>query len=217
MKLGKKRRQSSKRNYYIISPRVVIKSDDRAEKYNILRCIIFDRQVSNRCSSNDGGLNYRHRTRAARTLRLDGASAKEFVVSEVRDFCRKHNITLQLVPAYNHRTLSKRGTCSGHPKRLMTVFERMQPVGVSNNRRVIAVPFGCKVIFQIPRESSLCTDGSQCRWQLKASTQEQTTPLPQFMSIFFKNNKTELCADCKIFPDDFPFHDPDMLFDKSMF
>jgi len=33
----------------------------------------------------------------------------------------------------------------------------------------------------------------------------------------FKNNKTELCADCKIFPDDFPFHDPDMLFDKSMF
>ena len=99
----------------------------------------------------------------------------------------------------------------------MTVFERMQPVGVSNNRRVIAVPFGCKVIFQIPRESSLCTDGSQCRWQLKASTQEQTTPLPQFMSIFFKNNKTELCADCKIFPDDFPFHDPDMLFDKSMF
>jgi len=34
------------------------------------------------------------------TLRLDGA--KEFVGSEMRDFCRKHNITLQLVPAYNH-------------------------------------------------------------------------------------------------------------------
>jgi len=38
--------------------------------------------------------------RAPRTLRLDGA--KEFVGSEMRDFCCKHNITLQLVPAYNH-------------------------------------------------------------------------------------------------------------------
>ena len=38
--------------------------------------------------------------RVSRTLRLDGA--KEFVGSEMRDFCRKHNITLQLVPAYNH-------------------------------------------------------------------------------------------------------------------
>jgi len=38
--------------------------------------------------------------RMPRTLRLDGA--KEFVGSEMRDFCRKHNITLQLVPAYNH-------------------------------------------------------------------------------------------------------------------
>jgi len=35
-----------------------------------------------------------------RTLHLDGA--KELVGSEMRDFCRKHNITLQLVPAYNH-------------------------------------------------------------------------------------------------------------------
>ena len=38
--------------------------------------------------------------RVPRTLRLDGA--KEFVGSEMRDFCRKHNITLQLVPTYNH-------------------------------------------------------------------------------------------------------------------
>jgi len=34
--------------------------------------------------------------RVPRTLRLDGAI--EFVGSEMRDFCRKH----QLVPAYNH-------------------------------------------------------------------------------------------------------------------
>jgi len=38
--------------------------------------------------------------RVPRTLCLDGA--KEFVGSEMRDFCRKHNIRLQLVPAYNH-------------------------------------------------------------------------------------------------------------------
>jgi len=38
--------------------------------------------------------------RMQRTLRLDGA--KEFVGSEMRDFCRKHIITLQLVPAYKH-------------------------------------------------------------------------------------------------------------------
>ena len=35
-----------------------------------------------------------------RILRLD--IAKEFVGSEMQDFWRKHNITLQLVPAYNH-------------------------------------------------------------------------------------------------------------------
>jgi len=29
---------------------------------------------------------------------------------------------------------------------LTTAFERMQPVRMSNNRRAIAVPFGCKVI-----------------------------------------------------------------------
>jgi len=38
--------------------------------------------------------------RVPRTLRLDGA--KEFVGSEMRDFYRKHNITLQLVRAYNY-------------------------------------------------------------------------------------------------------------------
>jgi len=64
----------------------------------------------------------------------------------------------------------------------------MQPVGVSNNRRAIAVPFGCKVIVQIPRESSLCTDGSPTTriGQWTAFTQEQTTPLPQFMYTFSK-------------------------------
>ena len=38
--------------------------------------------------------------RVPRTLRLDGA--EEFVGSKMRDFCRKHNITLELVPAHNH-------------------------------------------------------------------------------------------------------------------
>jgi len=36
----------------------------------------------------------------------------------------------------------------------------MRTVGGSNNHRFIAVPFGCKLMVQIPRESSLCTDGS---------------------------------------------------------
>jgi len=135
--------------------------------------------------------------RVPRTLRLDGA--EEFVGSEMRDFCRKHNITLQLVPAYNHllqcqvegtiritkshtRVELKQSRC---PLRFWgratkdfikkrntlwarkeangtstTAFERVQPVGVSNNRRAIAVPFGCKVIVQIPCVSNLCTDGS---------------------------------------------------------
>jgi len=38
--------------------------------------------------------------RVPRTFRLNGA--KEFVGSEMRDFYRKHNITLRLVPTYNH-------------------------------------------------------------------------------------------------------------------
>jgi len=105
-----------------------------------------------------------------RTLRLDGA--KEFVGSEMRDFGRKHNITLQIVPAYNHllqsrvegairitkshtRVVLKQNGCPLRflgrvtkdliKKRitlwarkevngtLTTAFERMQPVGVSNN------------------------------------------------------------------------------------
>ena len=145
--------------------------------------------------------------RVPRTLRLDGD--KEFVGSEIRDFCRKHNITLQLVPAYNHllqcqvegairitkshtRVALKQSACPLHfwgratkdfiKKRntlwarkeangtLTTAFERMQPVGVSNNRRTIAVPFGCKVIVQIPRESSLCTDGSHGDRTMETST-----------------------------------------------
>jgi len=113
-----------------------------------------------------------------RTLRLDGA--KEFVGSEMRDFC----ITLQLVPAYNHllqcrvegafritkshtrvalkqsgcplhfwgratkHFIKKRNTLWAHNEAdgiLTTAFERMQPVGLSNNRRTIAVPFGPKL------------------------------------------------------------------------
>ena len=105
-----------------------------------------------------------------RTLRLDGA--KEFAVSEMRDFCRKHNITLQLVSAYNHSLqcrvegairvtkshtrvalkqsgcplrfwgratedlINKRNTLWAHKEAngtLTTAFERMQPVGVSDN------------------------------------------------------------------------------------
>ena len=38
--------------------------------------------------------------RVPRTLCLDGA--KEFVGRDMQDFCRKYNITLQLLPAYNH-------------------------------------------------------------------------------------------------------------------
>jgi len=192
--------------------------------------------------------------RVPRTLRLDGA--KEFVGSEMRDFCRKHNITIQLVPAYNHlmqcrvegairiknshtRVALKQSGCplrfSGRGTKdftknrntlwarkeangtLTTAFERMQPVGVSNNRRAIAVPFGCKVIVQIPRESSLCTDGSHGDRAMEGIYVGADDSTSSIHVHLFKTNKTELFADWKAFPDEFPFRDPDVLFDKSIF
>jgi len=188
------------------------------------------------------------------TLRLDGA--KEFVGSEMRDFCRKHNIKLQLVPAYNHllqcrvevviriikshtRVALKQSGC---PLRfrarttkdfikkintlwarkeadgtVTTAFERMQPVGVCNNRLAIAVPFECKVIVQIPRESSLCTDGSHGDRAMEGIYVGADDSTSSMHVHLFKTSKTELFADCKAFPDKFPFLDPDVLFDKSIF
>ena len=93
----------------------------------------------------------------------------------------------------------------------------MQPVGVSNNRRAIAVPFGCKVIVQIPRDSSLCTDGSHGDRAMEGIYVGADDSTSSIHVHLFKTNKTELFADWKAFPDDFPFRDPDVLFDKSIF
>jgi len=63
----------------------------------------------------------------------------------------------------NAALLKKRNALWTHTEgngKVTTAFERMRPVGGSNNHRFIAVPFGCKLIMQIPRESSLCTDDS---------------------------------------------------------
>ena len=64
--------------------------------------------------------------RVPRTLRLDGA--KEFVGSEMRDFCRKHNITLQLVPAYNQllqcRVEGAIRITKSHTKRCILVYSQ---------------------------------------------------------------------------------------------
>ena len=95
----------------------------------------------------------------------------------------------------------------------------MQPAGVSNKRRAIAVPFGCKVIVQIPRQSSLCTDGSHGYCAIKGiyiGADDATSSIIDHVQLF-KTNKTEVFADWKAYPDDFSFHDPDVLFDKSIF
>ena len=78
---------------------------------------------------------------------------------------------------------------------LTTAFQRMQPVGVSNNRREIAVPFGCKVIVQIPRESSLCTDGSHGDRAMEGIYVGADDSTSSIHVHLFKTNKTELFAD----------------------
>jgi hypothetical protein len=39
-----------------------------------------------------------------------------------------------------------------------TAFDRLRPIGVSNSHAAIAVPFACKIVAQVPRESSLVTN-----------------------------------------------------------
>jgi len=78
---------------------------------------------------------------------------------------------------------------------LTTAFERMQPVGVYNNRRAIAVPFGCKVRVQIPRESSLCTDGSHSDCVMESIYVRADDSTSSIDVHLFKMNKTELFAD----------------------
>ena len=125
-------------------------------------------------------------------------SAKELVSTAMKEFCAKHGITMQLVPAYSHTDLlqcrvegvirvTKSHTLvalkhwqSGAPLRYWawatrdfvkkknhlwarpgpagktsTVFDRLRPIGVSNSHPAIAVPFGCKIVAQVARESSL--------------------------------------------------------------
>ena len=83
------------------------------------------------------------------------------------------------------------------------------------------MPFGCKVIVQIQRESSLCTDGGHSDRAREGIYVGADDSLSSIHVHLFKTNITELFADLKVFPDDFPFRDPDMLFDmlfdKSIF
>ena len=79
------------------------------------------------------------------------------------------------------------------------------------------MPFGCKVIVQIPRESSLFTDGSHGDRALEGIYVGADDSTSSIHVHLFKTNKTELFSDWKAFPDDFPFRDPDVLFDKSIF
>jgi len=87
---------------------------------------------------------------------------------------------------------------------------------MQNNRRAIAGPFGCKGIVWIPRESSLSTDGSHGNGTLVRIYVGADDSTSSIHVHLFKTNKTKL-FDWKVFPDDFPFCDPDMLFDKSIF
>ena len=86
---------------------------------------------------------------------------------------------------------------------LTIAFERMQPVGVSNNHRSIAIPFGCRVIVQIPREFSLCTDGSHGDRAMDGIFVGQTTPHHLFTLISLRPTKRIYLQTGKHFPTTF--------------
>ena len=97
---------------------------------------------------------------------------------------------------------------------LTTAFERMQPVGVFNNRRALAVPFGCKVIVQIPRESSLCTDGShgdRAMEGIYVGADDSTSSI----HVHSKLTRRSCFQIGKHFQTILLFRDPDLIFDKE--
>ena len=61
--------------------------------------------------------------------------------------------------------------------------------GSSNNHRFIAVPFGCKLMLQISRESSLCTDSNQQPRYGRYSCECGPFHLILYMLIFSKTKK----------------------------
>ena len=63
---------------------------------------------------------------------------------------------------------------------MATAFERLQPVAMSNSHEAIAVPIGCKVVAQIPRESSFVTNTTH------APTQSTCTFLEPTQFSFFQ-------------------------------
>ena len=93
----------------------------------------------------------------------------------------------------------------------------MRSVGGSNNHRFILVPFGCKLMVQIPRESSLCTDGSHGRRAMEGILVGADHSTYSIRVYLFETKKTQLSSDWTAFPDDFSFRDPDVLFDKLFF
>jgi len=97
---------------------------------------------------------------------------------------------------------------------LSIAVERMQPVEVSNNQPAIAVPFGCKVIVQIPRESSLCTDGShgdRAMEGIYVRVDDSTSSI----HVHSKLTRWSCFQLGKHFETIFLFRDLDLLFDKS--
>jgi len=97
---------------------------------------------------------------------------------------------------------------------LTTAFERMQPVRVSNNRPAIAVPFGCKVIVQKSRESSLCTDGSHCNRAMEGIYVEEDDSTSS-IHVLSKLTRQSCFQIGKHFQTIFLFRDRDVLFDKE--
>ena len=78
------------------------------------------------------------------------------------------------------------------------------------------MPFGCKLMVHIPRESSLCTDSSHGRRAMEDILVGADYSTYSIHVYLFEPKKTQLSSDWTAFPDDFSFRDPDVLFDKSI-
>ena len=93
----------------------------------------------------------------------------------------------------------------------------MQLIGESNCYESIAVPFGCKIIAQIPRDSTLCTNSSLGDRAIEGIYVGADDATDSILVYVFKINKTMRFSDWKAFPKMFPFCDPDVLMNKRDF
>jgi hypothetical protein len=119
---------------------------------------------------------------------------------------------------------SRNATRCGHKRSreesngtLTTAFERMQPIGVSNCYASIAVPFGCKVIAQVPKESTLCPNSSLGDRAVEGIYVGFDDSTECILAYIFKTKKIARFSDWKAFPRMFPFRDPDVVVNKRDF